>query len=464
MKPVSLIIFFAVFIGILTPDLFTDGMFLDGTTYAVVSRNLAEGNGTFWNLHFSNTVMSHFIEHPPLAIFLESLSFKLFGDTIYSERLYSLFTAILSAFLMLLIYKQLNENKHEVSPVSILFIWISFPLVNWTYPNNMLENTMTVFILIASLFIFKSFTYKRILMLVLAGFALSAALLSKGLPALYVWSIVFFYFLIFRKINFKRVVFDTSLLVASTAFPIVILFVFSEEAKEMLSSYFNHQVMGSINNVVTVNNRFYILGSLLQQMIIFAVITLILIIVSSVKKIKIRFDSINLKYSLFFLLFSLSGVIPIMISLKQRSFYIFPVLPFLALSLYFFFIDIIKNLRFILNFFKKKFFTLVSLIIAVSVIFLIFIFAGKPGRDVETIKLVHKLAEVIPEETTVTISKNLYKDWALHSYLQRYGKISISDNIESNYFLTADSLKIDSSYQEIKLNLPPYLLFKKKNL
>ncbi len=61
-------LFVALFIGILTPSLFTDGMFMDGTIYAVISRNLAEGNGTFWNLYFSDTVFPVFSEHPPLAL------------------------------------------------------------------------------------------------------------------------------------------------------------------------------------------------------------------------------------------------------------------------------------------------------------------------------------------------------------------------------------------------------------
>ncbi len=108
------ILFFALFIGIITPALFTDGMFMDGSIYAVIARNLAEGNGTFWDLYFSDTLMTNFREHPSLAIYLESLSFSIIGDTIYAERIYSLFTGIVSIFLIILIYRNFEvKTKHK---------------------------------------------------------------------------------------------------------------------------------------------------------------------------------------------------------------------------------------------------------------------------------------------------------------------------------------------------------------
>ena len=38
----------ALFVIISAPLLFADGMFMDGTQYAVVSKNLANGVSTFW--------------------------------------------------------------------------------------------------------------------------------------------------------------------------------------------------------------------------------------------------------------------------------------------------------------------------------------------------------------------------------------------------------------------------------
>ena len=41
------ILVFSIFLGIVAPNLFSDGMFTDGLTYAVISRNMSEGLGSF---------------------------------------------------------------------------------------------------------------------------------------------------------------------------------------------------------------------------------------------------------------------------------------------------------------------------------------------------------------------------------------------------------------------------------
>ena len=56
-----------VFLLIVCQDIFSNGMFLDGLIYSTVSKNLADGIGTFWNPHFSSTFLPDFHEHPPLA-------------------------------------------------------------------------------------------------------------------------------------------------------------------------------------------------------------------------------------------------------------------------------------------------------------------------------------------------------------------------------------------------------------
>ncbi len=80
------ILFTALFSGIIAPALWSDGMFTDGIIYADISRNLAEGYGSFWHLHFSETLIHDFYGHPPLAFYLTSLLFNIFGDTIFIER------------------------------------------------------------------------------------------------------------------------------------------------------------------------------------------------------------------------------------------------------------------------------------------------------------------------------------------------------------------------------------------
>jgi hypothetical protein len=74
----------AVFVIAILPSLIQDGMFIDGTQYAVVSKNFANGLGTFWFPHITQNweVMGSnvFLENPPLVYAIQGMFFKVFGD------------------------------------------------------------------------------------------------------------------------------------------------------------------------------------------------------------------------------------------------------------------------------------------------------------------------------------------------------------------------------------------------
>jgi 4-amino-4-deoxy-L-arabinose transferase-like glycosyltransferase len=63
-----------------------EGMFFDGVTYAAISRNLAIGKGTFWDVYFRGNW--RFSEHPPLMFGIQALFFKTLGDHYLTERFY----------------------------------------------------------------------------------------------------------------------------------------------------------------------------------------------------------------------------------------------------------------------------------------------------------------------------------------------------------------------------------------
>ena len=145
----------SIFLILTGSSLFSDGMFMDGLYYATISRNLAFGIGEFWQPIFTPTD-SVFWGHPPLAFGLQSLGFKIFGDSIYVERFYSFFTFIFSGFIIYLIWKEVSKKElHHLFWIPLL-LWTLVPLVPWAAANNILENTMAIFIYLAVLFILKS--------------------------------------------------------------------------------------------------------------------------------------------------------------------------------------------------------------------------------------------------------------------------------------------------------------------
>ena len=103
MKQKSIYFYLAVvgiFFAICSPRLLSYGMFLDGTTYASIAQNMAVGKGTFWMPYYTETLCSTFYGQPPLALWLESLFFRLLGTSLFVERFYSVLSICLVGFLI----------------------------------------------------------------------------------------------------------------------------------------------------------------------------------------------------------------------------------------------------------------------------------------------------------------------------------------------------------------------------
>ena len=86
----------AFFLLMIAPYLLSHGMFMDGMIYATVSNNLANDYGSYWDLSFSDTILHQFREHPPLAFWIQSWWYRLFGDSYIIEKVYSACTYLIT--------------------------------------------------------------------------------------------------------------------------------------------------------------------------------------------------------------------------------------------------------------------------------------------------------------------------------------------------------------------------------
>lgn len=136
----------AVMTALIVPRIAQRGMFLDGVTYAVIARNMAEGAGSLWRPYFSDTVYPIFFEQPPLGLALQSVAFRLLGDHLFVERGFSIVMFALTAALILAIWRRSLPARYDSLP---LFFWILPSVVTWAVINNMLENTQVVFTTLA---------------------------------------------------------------------------------------------------------------------------------------------------------------------------------------------------------------------------------------------------------------------------------------------------------------------------
>lgn len=429
----------ALFLLITGYRLFAEGMFVDGVTYACISRNLAEGLGSFWDPHFTATLFPHFHEHPPLAIGLEGMAFRIFGDSLLVERLYSLSAFLITGYIMVLIWKELTGDKK--SGWIPLLLWMFFPMISWAAPSNLLDNTLGIFTTLAIWLALKNHSGRNPFFLVMAGFSLFCGLLVKGPFALFPWVIPFLWEFSRPHFSLKKAVSGTLILVFSTLLPLVLLVLLSMPARENLEAYWLNQVVASIESVRTVSSRFYILGILLSEMIL-----PVLIVAAAFRIFRkhLAAGEITKKRRTMILLaiLGLCGVLPIMISLKQSSFYLLSALPVFALMLALPLHAIIREPLSGIGSNRAKiriFRFAVLMILAISLIVPPYL-AGKNPRDRQELEMIHDFSTVIPPGSTIRIPSALFTDWSLHSYFMRHSHISLdpSGNPAASFYLTTE--------------------------
>lgn len=103
----------SIFILIISPNLLSDGMFMDGVLYAIVSNNLANSQGTLWHLNMQ-PVDPVFYAHPPLGFLMQSVLYKFFGNSILIERVYSILTFIITAFIIVKIWNSIVLKREII--------------------------------------------------------------------------------------------------------------------------------------------------------------------------------------------------------------------------------------------------------------------------------------------------------------------------------------------------------------
>ena len=86
-KNLGIVVLIAILALLYIPQLFMQGMFVDGTLYGSVSRNFSVSSNLFI-LAETHDEYGRFIGHPPLLFWLQGLLFKLFGDHFFVERIF----------------------------------------------------------------------------------------------------------------------------------------------------------------------------------------------------------------------------------------------------------------------------------------------------------------------------------------------------------------------------------------
>ncbi|MGL5888964.1 MAG: ArnT family glycosyltransferase [Bacteroidia bacterium] len=315
--------------ALLLPTLFMRGMFFDGIMYANLSMNFASGAGSFWEPSCTATVMAVCHEQPPLFFMLQGIFFYVFGDSFLTERIYDLVAALLSVWLLLRIMKATGYSQSGW--MAVLF-WMIMPVVFWAFNNNVIEGTLCVFTLAAMLHIVRTLHEGKheLLHLIMAGLWITAAGLTKGVQGMFLIAGPGLWWLIMRRTTFADAV-RQSLLILIVPVATVAFCWFNTAAHASFEAYFASRFVSTfagLNNTGT--GRFHQLFELLINTLPVMAIAVLLFLL--MRKKAQAASATDKRLSVFMLAAGLSGILPLMITMEQRGFYLVTALPLIALG------------------------------------------------------------------------------------------------------------------------------------
>jgi hypothetical protein len=254
--------------------------------------------------------------------------------------------------------------------------------------------------------------------------------------ALYVWIFPFFFQIFLRETrDLKRAFLHAIYLVVASSALLAIYFLVIPEAWQNFLLYVNKQVVGSLERVQTVSTRFQIVFDYLAGVAVPGLILLIFYLLVRKKFIPTKNQHNSIALGL--LLFSLCGVLPIMISLKQRGFYILTVYPFVAIALAALVIAYYKPWAESLK--GKKTYVIFSGVALAISLALVLNAANSKGRDADLREDILAVSKFIAEGEVIACQPDLFQNWGLHAYLHRLSKVSMHAEVGSKYIIVPAS-------------------------
>ncbi|MBK8340158.1 MAG: glycosyltransferase family 39 protein [Flavobacteriales bacterium] len=417
--------------ALLLPGLVREGMFMDGLLYTAVAHNQAHGFGTFWAPRFSHVGvagMAIFHEHPPLAFGMQAWWFRLLGDGFWVERLYCLAAALLTIALIFRLWKVCTHDHPSLRPLWAwpVLLWIIVPQVFWSSHNNMLENTVAVFVTAAVLQVVIGMRGGWLVRAITAGVFVFLASFTKGVPGLFpVAAPVLLWAASRNVLSFRRATLF-SLVMGSVVATIYFLLWQWPEARANLEPYVNGRLLHRIDAQHTVVHRWRILADLLASQIGPLVMVGAAFLLGR-RSGADRPPTALRGTALGMLLIGLSGVAPMMLTLVQKSFYSVPAFPMIALGLG---LWGAYALRHVLDRLEQRN-TLADLVrytgmvaCGVAMVLSVLLFA-KPARDEDLLADVAAIGSTVPAGSLVDLHPDLWNEWNLQGYLMRYHAISL---------------------------------------
>lgn len=451
---ISLALFtIAVACLIFFPFFLSQDMFLDGEFYVSIARNLAEGQGSWFKLYFSEDLFSWFREHPPIGIWIHSIFYRLFGDHLFVDRLNTLLITLVTLFFMCEIWKKTFDSKVRPSLVWLpVFLFFTQHLVMWVLKNNLLEITMALFTTVTFWLIFVSFKTDEQEVenyaLKILGYSFCAALatlagvLTKGPVGLFTLSMPFIIFWLEPKHKLKWLILTyVGFFAVTTMLPLAWTYLLRPEAKDYFKFYFDSQILGRLLNSTPGGE--VIGGGILRNLLNNFLLPLGIYILLFKFKRGVKLSQANLRHGFVFLTVAASGSLPILLSSSQSGFYMYPSTIFYALALAQFFVPVaeqVENSLALKN--RTKILNMVSvLLILISFVAMGIIYFQPKHEFFNDLKQNFFAYETSAIKRVSVCDKLLWSDWTAHTYAQRFYKLNFIDGDTGPYWLEVKDQK-----------------------
>lgn len=431
-------------------NLLTRGMFMDGLIYTSVAANMAEGVGSFWHPVYTATQFPDFYEHPPLMMWLLSLWFRLFGSGMMAAKAYSVAVLLLTWALMVAVWKRLGF-KLSLGWLPLLMLTL-IPDVALAAHNNYLESTMTVFVLASVWLVLRG---KGVGWHLLAGLMLAAAFLTKGPTGLFPLALPALLWLFGTRKGFGQAAAGTLAMAAGLAAPMAALWLGVPDAQEFLHKYFENQIVGGMQTQVT--ERTYIVTTLLSHGATVLVPAAALALWGWLHKEAVwrpTRDSWR-RFGLVFAL-ALCGTLPMMVSTKQRAFYLLTVFPFVVLAVAALFEPLARHAEKQL---RRPAMTVATVTVLLAAVITNALHYGKPGRDKAMLHDMDVMAAEVHDGELVALALELASNNSLHGYWYFYHRVTLDANAQHRHLIAVDDVA-DTTYIEVPLPTEEYRLYR----
>jgi len=428
-KGFTMFLLSAVIIVIVAP-LLQQGVFMDGMLYKTVAHNYAKFHNAFWNMKFTDVSMNPFQEQPPLFFYLTGNWYRVFGESLPSDRVFTLVCLTLAVYFLHRICLRMFSTDMTAATC---FMLLCIPVIHWTFVNQVIETVVTPLTL--GCFVLVMTPAESSLKAAVKGIALGCLLillfLTKGFQSCFIIvAPFFFYFIKNEKAALTTGIVASVILIAG----LWILIFKYDPSSEWFKGYLNKRLRASLEGVgATTTYRAEILIRIITEMILPVLITAGTILFYKKK------DTGNInetKNAWIFLLTGLCGTVPFAITFEQRGFYLVPGLPFLVLAIIAFAAGpVIRVQEQTKKFFSRKGPAIVvTLLLAISLLYMIY----SPHlykREEDLITDLEKMKPYLKADDTLSIDEEMWNYTSVHAFLYMQNQVNLSDRTLHKFYL-----------------------------